>query len=478
MREYIDHSSISYALEWNQIDMTLIKRKVKKIQMRIAKAVRNNKYRLVQKLQYLLTRSFYAKILAVKRVTSNSGRKTPGIDGVKWNTDRRKLKAIFSLNWKSYKSLPLRRIYIEKKNGKLRPLGIPTMSDRAHQALYALALEPVAETTADPNSYGFRPYRSTKDAMGQCFCSLAKRYSPKWILEADIKGCFDNINHDWLIKHIPMEKKILKTWLKSGYIDGKKFFETKNGTPQGGVISPILMNMTLDGIERAIKSVASCKKKINVIRYADDFIVTGESKELLQEKVMPKLKEFLAGRGLSLSEEKTQIVHIEDGFDFLGQNYRKYNNKLIIKPSNASIKAIKSKLKEIFTTCRGNNLAHLIKKLNPIVRGWANYHRHICASKAFSKLDNFIFTNILKWMRRGTGKSYKWILEKYVGKIENHTRRFKAKPKGSKKYVVLAGMFDAKIRRYIKIRGAFNPHLREWLPYLAWRAGTDNLIRV
>jgi len=267
---------------WKAIDWQKVRREVRRLQIRIAKAVREGRHGRVKALQWLLTRSYSGKALAVKRVVSNRGRKTPGVDGVIWSTLKQKIQAVYALRRRGYQARPLRRVHIPKKNGKMRPLGIPTMHDRAMQALYALALQPVAETLADPNSYGFRLYRSCADAIQQCFNSLVRRYSPQWILEGDIKACFDEICHMWLLEHIPMDCFMLRQWLKAGYFEGGNLYPTKTGTPQGGIISPILANMALDGLEAAVKAVTPRRTKVNVIRYADDFVITGKTKELLE----------------------------------------------------------------------------------------------------------------------------------------------------------------------------------------------------
>ena len=222
-------------LSWHNLNWSRINKQVKKLQLRIVKAEQAGKHRKVKSLQGLLTRSFSAKALAVRRVTENRGKKTAGIDNELWSTPEKKAKAIKSLKTKGYKPKALRRVYLIKKNGKKRPLGIPTMKDRAMQALYKMALEPIAETRADLNSYGFRPKRSTQDAIQQCFIVLSRKRSPQWILEGDIKGCFDTINHNWLIKNVPMNKNILSKWLKSGYMYKEKLFSTESGTPQGGL---------------------------------------------------------------------------------------------------------------------------------------------------------------------------------------------------------------------------------------------------
>ena len=239
---------------WNEADWPSIRRNVRRLQCRIAKAVKAGRWNKVKALQHLLTRSRAAKCLAVRRVTTNKGRTTPGVDGVVWRGARAKGQALHSLRRRGYKPQPLRRIYIPKKSGstKKRPLSIPTMHDRAMQALHKLALAPVAETTADLNSYGFREGRCCADAIAAGFNALAKPNSAPWILDADIQGCFDNIRKDWMLDHIPMDRRTLRQWLEAGYVENGHLYPTRKGTPQGGVISPTLMNMTLDGLEQAV----------------------------------------------------------------------------------------------------------------------------------------------------------------------------------------------------------------------------------
>jgi RNA-directed DNA polymerase len=234
------------AFQWKSIEWKQAEAEVNRLQVRIAKATQEKKWNTVKRLQYLLTHSYYAKLLAVRNVTTNKGKKTPGVDKVLWNTPAQKMNAVLSLTGKSYKASPLRRVYIEKKGKKAkRPLGIPTMFDRAMQALYALALDPVSEVTADKRSFGFRKGRCCQDACEYIFADMARAVSPEWVLEGDIKGCFDNIGHDWLIANIPMDKSVLKQFLKAGFVFKGELFPTDDGTPQGGVISPILANMAL-----------------------------------------------------------------------------------------------------------------------------------------------------------------------------------------------------------------------------------------
>lgn len=333
---------------WHEIDWYIVTRNVRRLQARIVKATKASKWRKVKSLQRILTRSFSGKAMAVRRVTENKGKNTPGVDGEIWDTPKKKMDAVHALRQRGYKAQPLRRIYIPKKNGKKRPLGIPTMKDRAMQALYLLALEPIAETTADPNSYGFRQERSVADAIQQCHVVLSRQHSAQWVLEADIKGCFDHISHEWLLANIPMEKAILQQWLEAGYMEKGAFYLTEEGTPQGGIISPVLMNMTLDGLEKKLRDRFPKRypdnPKVHIIRYADDFVITGVSRELLETEVKPIVITFLQERGLSLSEEKTKITHIEDGFDFLGRNIRRFGNKTITRPSKANVKTILAKV--------------------------------------------------------------------------------------------------------------------------------------
>src|ERR1700756_421320 len=242
------------AAEWYAIDWLAINRNVRRLQVRIVQATKASRWGRVRALQRLLTHSYSGKVLAVRRVTENNGKKTPGVDQEIWDTPEQKIQAVHALKQRGYQPQPLRRVYIPKSDGKtMRPLGIPTMKDRAQQALHLLALDPVVETTADNNSYGFRQQRSCADAIEQCFKTLSKP-NPQWILEGDIKSCFDRISHDWLLANVPMDKAILAKWLKAGFVEKGTLFPTEAGTPQGGISSPALMNLTLDGLEAALKA--------------------------------------------------------------------------------------------------------------------------------------------------------------------------------------------------------------------------------
>ena len=466
---------------WKLINWDKQKQFVKSLQLRIAKAIREGKHNKVKALQWMLTHSFAAKLLAVKRITENSGKRTPGIDGVKWKSSAQKLQAAKSLIRKDYKALPLRRLYILKKNGKKRPLGIPTMKDRAYQALHLLALEPVSETLADKSLYGFRQKRGCHDAIERCYIHLSRNDSATWILEGDIKGCFDNINHEWLMGNIPMDKKILQQWLKAGFIENRRFSPTEKGTPQGGIISPTLANMALDGLENMLDKAFAisirkdgCRKnnkhKIHFVRYADDFIVTATNKDILNNKVKPLIEEFLSERGLQLSPEKTKVTHITEGFDFLGQNIRMYSKqKLYIRPSKDSFKSVVPKIKEKIVKHRGSQAAVLIRNLNPIITGWTNYHRHICSKKTFCKLDRIIWRNIWNWARRRHNNlGYRKIVSLYFMRIKGRKWQFFGKFNDDKTILLrLAGMTH--IRRHKLISGAANPFDPIWDKYFILR---------
>ena len=263
-------------VDWHAINWQKAHTIVRRLQARIVKATQAGRWGKVRALQRLLTHSFSAKVLAVKRVTENRGNRTPGVDGVIWETPEKKVQAVSTLRQHGYRTQPLRRVYIAKSGGRgKRPLSIPCMKDRAMQALYLLALDPIAETLADPNSCGFRLERSTADAIDQCHRVLSLKRSARWIMEGDIRSCFDSFSHDWLVAHIPMDRAILRKWLNAGFMDKHVLYPTEAGVPQGGVISPVIMNLALNGLERHIKSAfpafqGGVRPKVHTIRFADD----------------------------------------------------------------------------------------------------------------------------------------------------------------------------------------------------------------
>ncbi|MBN3787091.1 group II intron reverse transcriptase/maturase [Burkholderia sp. Ac-20353] len=473
-----DGSALSHAPDnWYAVDWRRVERNVRGMQIRIAKATREGDWRRVKALQRMLTRTLSAKLYAVRRVTQNQGARTAGVDRELWDSPESRWEAVGRLKRRGYKPLPLRRVFIPKANGKLRPLGIPTMRDRAMQALYLLALEPVSESKSDPNSYGFRLNRSTADAMSQLFVSLSKKASAQWVFEADIKGCFDHINHDWLANHVPMDKEILRKWLKAGLIYKGQLQVTEAGTPQGGIISPTLANVTLNGLERELMEHLRAtlgvrtaqKQKVNVVRYADDFVITGVSQEVLENEVRPWVEAFLAQRGLQLSEEKTRIAHIDDGFDFLGWNFRKYSGKLLIKPSKKNAKAFYRKVAETISGNKTVKQKDLIQKLNPMLRGWAQYHSPVVAKQAYSRMEYLVFRRLWRWSkRRHPQKSADWVRRKYFHPVDDRKWVFAVhtvRDDGSEGLLALYPISGTVIKRHKKVKGDFNPFDPEWEQY-------------
>jgi RNA-directed DNA polymerase len=458
---------IDTADKWRDIDWRHARQEVRRLQVRIAKAVKEGKRGKVKSLQRILTHSFYAKAMAVKRVTSNDGKKTPGVDGVVWQSARAKMQAVKSLRQHGYRAKPLRRVYIPKRNGKKRPLNIPCMFDRAMQALYALALVPVAETTADRNSYGFREGRSCADAIDAAFKALVQCNAATWILEGDITGCYDNILHSWLLENIPIEGRILKQWLGAGYVENGITYPTSKGTPQGGTISPTLANMTLDGMEQAVRSAVPRRNRVNFIRYADDFIITGKSKTILENNILPVVKRFLAERGLELSAEKTKVTYIKDGFTFLSQTFRKYGRVLNITPSKEACCALIRKVGMIIRKYVSAPIEVLIKKLNEVLRGWGNYHRHVVSSEAFCRVDTYVYEQLWRMLRRRhQNKTRGWLIQRYwTAAGRKWVFAVRSRRKGKPCVYQVLRLCSIGIRRHIKVRADANPYMPEFSNY-------------
>lgn len=454
--------------QWEIIDWNKANSYINRLQIRIIKAEKSKKFTLVKRLQYLITHSFYGKLIAVKRVTTNKGKKTPGVDGIIWLTSSEKMKAVPKLNTNGYQASPLKRVYIEKYGKKeKRPLSIPTIKDRAMQALYLLALEPLAETNADVISFGFRKCRSAHDAQRHIHNLLAKKTSPQWIVEGDIKSCFDKISHDWMLENIPTEKDVLKKFLKAGYLFERKLFPTTEGSAQGGIISPTIANMVLDGMEDAIAQKFWPSKKgrnevkdthrngVNIIRYADDFIITAYS-ETTANEIIKVIEGFLSIRGLVLSPTKTKITTIHQGFDFLGWHFRKYSGKLIVKPSLKSTQKLVSTLSQEIKNGKNSAQSQLIRRLNQILRGWTNYHQPVCAKETFGKIDHVLWEMLYHWAkRRHRNKSKQWIIRKYWSEIG--TRKWVFKDEN----MTLIKASDTPIVRHIPLKLDKNPILNE-----------------
>jgi RNA-directed DNA polymerase len=478
---------------WNKIDWKSVETQVFKLQKRIYKASQRGDKKAVHRLQKLLTKSHYGKLLATRRVTQdNQGKKTAGVDGQKSLSQKQRIELLKSMDLTG-KAKPLRRVWIPKPDRTQRGLGIPTIRDRALQALAKLAMEPEWEAKFEPNSYGFRIGRSGHDAIEAIFGSI--RYKSKYVLDADIEKCFDKINHEKLLEKInayPTLKRTLKQWLKAGIIDKNVFSETETGTPQGGVISPLLANIALHGMEERIKEFADSwkgskvhnRRSISLIRYADDFVIMHEDLEkVLEAKKI--IEEWLAEIGLKLKETKTKITHTlkshdgNIGFDFLGFTVRQFpagknqtgkntqgkllGFKTIITPSKEKTIKHLQKIKEVIRRNKNTPQEVLIGKLNPIIRGWTNYYSTVCSKETYAKCSHLTFRKLERWgYKRHPNKSKTWVNKKYwktKGK-DGWTFGYKTE-KGHITYLMKHQ--EKPISRYIKVKGTKSPYDGDWV---------------
>ncbi len=473
--------------EWNAIPWPKLERKAFKLQKQIYQASQRGNSQLVRKLQRLLLNSTYAKLLSTRKVTQdNRGKKTAGVDGKLALTPKERIELASTLRLDT-KAMLIRRIWIPKPGKEeKRPLGIPTISERARQALVKMALEPEWEAKFEPNSYGFRPGRSCHDAKEAIFESIKRKQA--YVLDADIAGCFDNIDHVVLLSKLqtnPLLRRTIKAWLKAGILDKAIFHSNEKGTPQGGIISPLLANIALHGMEMDTKqalrqelfdymkktrgkaSYMMASRKLSVIRYADDFVVIHEDRNILL-KAKTYISEWLKRIGLELKPEKTRLCHTYNscegtkaGFNFLGFNFRQYKSNTntlgystIIKPSKESLNkhlfTIKLKLREH----RGESQETLIRNLNPIIKGWCNYYKVSAARKIFEKASHHTFEKLWRWIRfRHPNKGRRWVKGKYFLKHKGNNWRFK-----TNKGHILVMHYDFKIKRFIKVKGVASPY--------------------
>lgn len=401
---------------------------MRRLQGRIFRAAATGEHAKAKNLQKLLVRSMAAKLPAIRKVTQeNDGKHTAGIDGVVCDTPESRLPLLKDgLSLKGYRPMPLRRAHIPKPGGKLRPLGIPTVKDRVMQAIVKMALEPEWESRFEANSYGFRPGRGCHDAIAAIHTTLNQKGCSEWVLDADISGCFDNISHEALLTRLPVFTTTIRRWLKAGVVEFGKPAPSEAGTPQGGIISPLLANVALDGLERELgcerpngKLVSPAFKKgrdkgISLIRYADDFVVTAPSREALETYVIPKVEAFLARRELRLSEAKTRIVHVDEGFDFLGFEVRRFGGTLLTRPAKAKVIEHLREIKAYLDAHKQTPVGRVIKKLGPVIRGWAHYYRHRAAKETFSKASHRVWSTLRAWAkRRHPSKPSKWVRRRY-----------------------------------------------------------------
>jgi RNA-directed DNA polymerase len=484
MRSLSESSSYANVTErrtdWNSVNWRKANRIVRNLRQRIFRASTEGNLKKVRSLQKLMLGSYSNTLVSVRRVTQvNKGKNTPGVDKMLVKTPIARSRLVEELTrYTPWKAEPVRRIYIPKANGeKQRPLGIPTIRNRCLQAMVKNALEPYWEARFEGTSYGFRPGRSTHDAIARVYTIARPHCKKKWIVDADIKGAFDNIDHEFLLKIMGSfpGKELIKQWLKAGYMEQGRIHKTETGVPQGGVVSPLLFNIALHGAESILgiryDNWGRNQSKRAIVRYADDMVAFCESKEDAEE-VTQILKNWLKERGLELSPEKTKIRHLSDGFDFLGFNIRQYKSqyaqtgwKLLIKPSKESVQRLRDKLRKTWHSLKGQNVSAIVGRLNPVIRGWANYYRIAVAWETFSKLDNWMFRREVRYVNHTHPKKPKyWKKARYWRRLPPNRQDswvFGDKQKGL--YLLKFSWFS--IERHVLVKGRASPddpNLREY----------------
>lgn len=458
--------------EWRSVNWRKANRSVRNLRHRIFRATTESDYKKVRSLQKLMLRSYANRLLSVRKVTQqNRGKHTAGIDQVVVKTPEGKSMMVDILSdFRAWRVQPTRRVYIPKSNGKLRPLGISTIADRCLQMVVKTALEPEWEAKLEGSTYGYRPGRSCQDAVQKLYFMSLPKNRKRWVVDADLKGCFDNIDQTFLLARLEQfpARGLVEQWLQSGYVEYGRWQPTTAGTPQGNCISPLLANIALHGMEEALGITYDARGRINgkrgLAKYADDFVVMCES-QADAEAAIEDLKPWLEERGLTFSEEKTNVVHLQEGFDFLGFNFRHYPTpgrtktgwKLLVKPSHKSIKSIKTRLKQEWLKLSGKPVKEIVMRLNPIIRGWANYFRTGVASRTFGHLENWMFKRQQRYAhKRHPNRWPRWWYQKYWGRL-NLDRQdnwvFGDKDSGS--HLVKFSWFS--IERHVMVKGRASP---------------------
>lgn len=450
------------AEDWFDINWQTIRQRVSNLRQRIFRATQNGQWNKVRSLMKLMLRSYANLLSSVHKVTiENKGKRTPGVDNRLALTARARMKlARDMLKLKAWKVQPAVRLYIPKAGGKQRPLGILTIKNRVAQAIVKNALEPSWEARFETHSYGFRPGRSAHDAIEQCFNRLNKTKKDRWVLDADIRGAFDNISHNFILEKLGLVpgRKLIKEWLKAGYVEDEVLHDTTSGTQQGGVISPLLANVALDGMQSLLG------QRSGFIRYADDFVVTARSREEL-ESIMPTLRDWLAVRGLEMNGEKTKIVSIEDGFDFLGFNIKHYRGKCLIKPQKEKVLTLVRTISEWLKKHPSDETIGVIIHLNRILRGWSQYYKFAVSSQAFKYAASQIWAKIWKWCRRRhPKKNAAWVKRKYFRISNGQDWSFFAEGSAGVTYS-LFNVANVRIQRHRKVQGAASPDDPSLLDY-------------